>query len=137
MRDTFEFPVMGTNYTGLESMLIEAESQLRNTPVDLIPEPDNSFDPYAIGVWLGTDKIGYVPNRGNSCTQCFSYVLVHDHSCSKCGALYETFTTDGKSGLAWRLINRKVFEQDVVAFISDVKIKNDKLQITVHGYISV
>lgn len=44
----------------------EAFDQLKvGTRLDLVREPDNQFDPYAVAVYLGDLKLGFIPRGEN------------------------------------------------------------------------
>ena len=44
----------------------EAFEQLKvGTRLDLVREPDNQFDPYAVAVYLGDFKLGFIPRGEN------------------------------------------------------------------------
>ena len=44
----------------------EAFDQLKvGTRLDLVREPDNQFDPYAVAVYLGDFKLGFIPRGEN------------------------------------------------------------------------
>lgn len=42
---------------------IHFESNMIGSSVDLVPEPDNIYDPGAISVYLNSQKIGYIPRN--------------------------------------------------------------------------
>lgn len=56
---------MEFNITGIEAAgkkMFETFSKLRPTGfVTLVPEPDNKYDPFCIGVFYGDVRIGYIP----------------------------------------------------------------------------
>lgn len=98
MKDVITFPIVGSKFTdgSPASISLEAGVILR-----LELEPDNVYDPYAVKVYAGDKHIGYVPNKGMSCNQCWSYIAPTDQFCPKCDASYDAFV---RGGLAYRLV---------------------------------
>lgn len=82
-------------------------------------EPDNKYDPNAIKVMAfdGTEHIGYVPNKGLSCSKCWSHVSATDNFCPGCSA---DFSCIVKGGLATRLIMTKSLDNRFVCFAKEV-----------------
>ena len=114
MKDIIDFPVVGGKYTpnfewskkiGIGSLL------------ELVPDPGSEFDSYAIKVIQAGKWIGYVPNRGRSCTHCWSPIYSGDHYCSACGSGYEMITT---GGLALRMHMIRLFDKNYAVTVTDV-----------------
>ena len=116
-RDTFEFPVVGAQYQpgGLDLSYKLKVGEILTLVADGNNPKHN--DPDAIQVQARGEVIGYVPNRGNSCTICFSHVGNIDNFCRHCNATPEYFTNNGKSGMAWRLNRLKVFERGQICTV--------------------
>lgn len=56
--------------------------------VDLVPEPDNPYDPDAIKVMLGEFHLGYVKNSDTICSSCCSVFERHPSgACPACGRM--------------------------------------------------
>ena len=43
------------------------ENLMIGSPVSLVSEPDNPYDPNAVAIYYGTTKLGYVPKYKNDC----------------------------------------------------------------------
>lgn len=56
------FPVAGTSY---RQDALQAADLSPGTPLELIPDPDNEYDPNAVGIWdhTRTHHIGFVPAK--------------------------------------------------------------------------
>lgn len=48
------------------------------TPVDLVVEPDNPYDPEAVAIYYKHKKIGYIPKDKNALISQFLYFGHHD-----------------------------------------------------------
>ena len=103
LADTIEFYVAGIWYSGYEGY---AKTLEVGTPLQLIPEPDNQYDPDAIAVYC-TYKIGYVPNKGYTCANCNGAIALSSSCCPKCNS--EEWI---KGGLATRIKLSKVLDQE-------------------------
>lgn len=56
-------PIAGVNFNrGARAALAELPP---GTPLTLIREADNKFDPLAVALWCGRQKLGYVPKSEN------------------------------------------------------------------------
>lgn len=119
-KDTWDFPVVGTQYTALG--LRGAVNLKVGTPVQLVPEPTNHYDPFALKVMCGNDHVGYVPAKGWSCSQCWKPVQSFDSYCKACGADSQYFV---QGGLSRRLTNLKAIEQEHVCFISAISPEDE------------
>jgi len=62
-RNLFDCHIAGfTYYDGLDVI-----DQLQpGTPVSLVSEPDNPYDPEAVAIYLRETKLGYIPRTKNS-----------------------------------------------------------------------
>jgi hypothetical protein len=97
MKEEIKFPVVGTYYIeGAESYLLGVQEGI---PLELKAEPDNPHDQYAIMVFCDGRHVGYVPNRGVTCTNCWSSVKGGSNLCT-CGHTWDSFV---QGGLAFRL----------------------------------
>lgn len=115
------FPVVGAAYTvrGLAfSLTLE-----HGVPLDLVPEPTNEFDKYAIRVQWDKIHLGYVPNKGFSCKHCFTASDPYQTECLNCGA---PFIDMEKGGLAYRLINCQVLEKPFACVVEKVDRSNER-----------
>lgn len=102
------FPLTGSTFDGRQAVLskvcevYEVTKQLSNYNggLALIPEPDNTYDPFAIKILAATgisggnpcdlQQIGYVPQRW--CPKCGEFMMVRDRgkNLCKCGAFNDT-----------------------------------------------
>jgi len=107
------FPVVGTQY--LDTYANDYAKLLKpGTPVELVPEPDNAYDKYAIMVVVDDIHIGYVPNKGYSCKECACPVDSFGYACKNCGSAYNIV----QGGLAMRIILSNVLE-NYVAYVEE------------------
>lgn len=62
--DSFYSKVVGVTHSNSDGQkrqhIIKAFCK-EGAPLELRPEPQNPVDPEAIGIWIGTDQIGYLP----------------------------------------------------------------------------
>lgn len=112
--DSFEFPVVGIFYRnglpdGWLTTLVEGRL------VNLVPEPDNHVDPYAVKVMIDDLHVGYVPNRGLSCPKCLIPVAHKSDVCFECGS------NSIRGGLAYRLTMREAFPNNYVCFLDRLR----------------
>jgi len=122
---TFKFVVVGTSYIkGAYLQCISAESGI---PLELRSEPDNEYDKDAIGVYLDDMKIGYVPNQGFSCSNCWAPMDPKTYACKECGE-HEHIV---ERGLATRLTNLKVLESKHGCVITEIKEKQKSAPLSV------
>jgi len=126
MKDIINFPVVATKYCNVDLDFIKSIEL--GEYVELIPEPDNKVDSNAIQVFILNHKVGYVPNRGVSCSICWSGVGGKDNFCTKCGANNEHFVP---GGLATRMIMAKIFEKDYSCYVESLDFFNEHMPITV------
>ena len=54
------FSIVGQKHRELDSHLVGI---LPGTPVVLVREPDNKFDPNAVMVWINGKHVGYIPSK--------------------------------------------------------------------------
>jgi hypothetical protein len=54
------YSIVGQKHRGLDSHLVGI---LPGTPVVLVREPDNKFDPNAVMVWIDGKHVGYIPSK--------------------------------------------------------------------------
>lgn len=54
--------IVGTNFTKSDEFIKTVAS---GTPVKLVREPTNKFDPCAVMVWIGDRHVGYLPKKQN------------------------------------------------------------------------
>jgi hypothetical protein len=69
--------------------LAELPISKRPRIVSLVPEPDNAFDPCAIRVLIDHPDLGRVQ---------LGYIKNAETGCSRCGAVYPSYPTEGKCG---------------------------------------
>jgi len=106
-----ETPVLGTGY--IPGALSFCQTLPVGTPVKLVREPDNPYDPFAIAVFVDGRHIGYIPNKGYSCSECWGPVDIRLFVCKKCGSDQVV-----SGGLATRLTNANLIENSE-GFISE------------------
>lgn len=118
MKDVIEFPVVGTTYAreSILKLLQEGDVLL------LDPQTDNPYDKDAIMVKAGDEYIGYVPNKGYSCSNCLSHVGIEDGYCKKCEFPSSYFV---KGGLATRLRLSNALSKAHVCYVKESG-KSDK-----------
>lgn len=106
MKDTFEFPIVGANFVEDSQIgLLEVGSE-----VLLVPDLSNPADEWAVGVYFQKKKVGYVPNRGTSCTECV---------CPASECPYESHEPFHENlGQAWRLQAGSVLSGRYIAYVS-------------------
>lgn len=56
------YSIVGTNHTGKEAFVNGLKT---GTAVVLVREPRNQYDPMAIAVYIGGERVGYIPKRQN------------------------------------------------------------------------
>lgn len=117
MKDIIDFPVVGTNLSDAAALEILKEGDV----LALEPQTDNSYDSDAIMVTAGGRFLGYVPNKGYSCTNCISYVDTSDGYCRKCQYPSEYFI---KGGLATRLRLSNALNKPHVCYVKAVDKEN-------------
>lgn len=100
------FPVTGSTFEGRQAHMIRActmfdlkkELSNYNGGLQLVPEPDNQYDKFAVKVLAATEydsnanltnmqQVGYVPKRW--CPKCGEFMMVRDRGkdmCTNCGA---------------------------------------------------
>lgn len=119
-KDMWDFPVVGTQYTGMG--LRGAVNLKKGTPLTLISEPTNHYDPFAIRVMCGEKLVGYVPAKGWSCSSCWKPVRSFDNSCAHCNSDHSKFV---QGGLSRRLTNLKILEGEYLCYISEIKPEDE------------
>ena len=63
-RHLFDCHIAGfAYYEGLDVI----DRLVPGTPVSLVSEPDNPYDPEAVAIYLEKTKLGYIPKGKNSC----------------------------------------------------------------------
>jgi hypothetical protein len=119
MKDVLEFPVVGTNY--IDGAALTVSLLHEGAPVQLVPEPTNQFDSNAIKVmaFANSEHIGYVPNKGMSCSHCWTPITLKETGCPSCGAGWD-FVVEG--GLATRLLKTKVLEGNYGAYVKAITV---------------
>lgn len=85
------------------------------TPVELRHNPANPVDTDAVEVWIDGQHVGWVPNSGTTCPQCWTYVNQGSWDCPVCGA-----TELIKGGLASRLVRTGAINQRHGAVVKKV-----------------
>lgn len=107
LRHEIEFPVVGTYFTdNFEWCRTKLEV---GVPLQLLTDPTNKFDEYAVGVWVDGRHIGFVPQRGRSCTNCLQAVKLGASTCSNCGSEADLWVS---KGLAYRIVKSGVLERE-------------------------
>ena len=114
MRDIQDFPVVGGRYT---SNFEWSKHILCGSPLDLIAEPDNPVDKYAVKVLHAGRHIGYVPNKGQSCSHCWRHVPAGESSCPYC---YSGFDMLVEGGLARRILGANVLKREHATTVIEV-----------------
>jgi hypothetical protein len=115
MKTVLDFPVVGSNYTTVDlTTLLDGEE------LTLVPEPTNQYDQYAVAVYRNTEKIGYVPNKGRTCTECWSSVPSRSDTCPKC-LDYENVV---EGGLAFRMTSLNIFSKNHLCYIQKIDLSN-------------
>lgn len=118
--DLLECPIVGTNYTNYQKDLTFGSL------CTLAPEPTNLYDANAVAVFdMDEVKIGYLPNRGNSCADCYNPVKKNTNCCSVCGCFDSV-----KGGFAFRHL-RMMRQCDVVCYIIEPKESYDTYWIKI------
>lgn len=121
LADTIEFYVAGIFYSGYEGYAKKLEA---GTPLQLVLEPTNQFDPDAIAVYCDGYRIGYVPNSGYTCANCNAAVKSNSSCCSKCNS--EEWI---KGGLATRIKLSKVLEREYGCCVTKNTQIGDRINI--------
>lgn len=117
MKDIIEFPVVGTRFT--EMGFNSIDKLIVGSVLTLSHDKDNLFDHNAIKVLSGTTAIGFIPNKGYSCTGCWAHVGVNDNMCSTCGACWD-FIVAG--GLATRLLRNQSLTKDYGCYVKEINL---------------
>lgn len=63
-----QYSVVAMNYLGTEALVAALKP---GTPVTLVREPKNAFDPNAVAVWVGGCKVGFIPKSTNKVLAAF------------------------------------------------------------------
>lgn len=100
-RDTLFFPVVGRHWM---SEAVKALDIPEGDPLWLFHDPDSLYSD-AINVMWGSHHVGYVPNRGWSCSSCWTGVPARAKCCPRCG-----LCTLVPGGLATRIFGRKLLD---------------------------
>lgn len=122
MKDIIEFPVVGTAF--LVGAVFTAQLLQEGAILNLIAEPENKFDKNAIKVlaFSNSEHIGYIPNKGMSCSHCWTHISLKDTGCPNCGAGWD-FVIEG--GLATRLIMTQALTKDFACYVKSIN-KEDR-----------
>lgn len=59
-----KYSIVGTNFCGAEAAAL-LKTTTPGTPIDLVREPTNEFDPNAVAVYIGDQKVGYIARKLN------------------------------------------------------------------------
>ena len=108
------FVVVGAKFLQVRPTFVGLEAGSVRT---LKPEPTNPHDSYAVGVYYGGTKLGFVPNRGHLCLDCKATCRSGDLTCNHCGS-----DAIEKGGLAKRLALQLVFEDSHVCKVTLVDL---------------
>jgi hypothetical protein len=108
----FNFIVAGLKYS---TKKLPAEFRI-GTLVELDQDITNPFDEDAISVWVGGEKIGYVPNTGEFCSVCLEKIKKGQWYC-KCGADSEKFI---EGGIASKINASGILQREYAAFVNRV-----------------
>jgi hypothetical protein len=81
--DRIAFPLVGANHIPGALDFIKT-IVAGNEPVQLIPDPENIHDPEAIKVYVYNTFIGYVPNKGYTCSHCGGSYNQDTSRCNDC-----------------------------------------------------
>lgn len=109
-----DFHVVGVKFLPPQSY-VELQSLKEGDFLDLVAQPDNVFDPLAVGVFSNGIQVGFVPNKGYSCPRCYKPVDLKSPACALCGE-----TGVATYGLAGRLTKGKFLEESVKVFVTGV-----------------
>ena len=121
----YTFPVVGTSYR--QGAYEHCARSSTGVPLELKADPTNAFDKYAIEVYLDDVFIGFVPNKGYSCSKCWSHVESNLWACSNCGAPNKEFV---EGGLARRLTERDILNQKFGCYISKLNVLSKSVPVT-------
>lgn len=126
MRTVIEFPVVGSKYFNFDLLGLKEGDTL-----DLVPQPDNEHDPYAVRVLSSGKQVGFVPNKGQTCTACWSGVGSRSEGCSKCGSSWNIVN----GGLAYRLQESGALSKNYSVLI--VNLDRDSINIPITASIII
>jgi hypothetical protein len=114
-RREFDFPVVGTSHIkGAYDLCLDAYEGI---PLDLERDPHNPYDVFAINVLLDGKHIGYVPNKGYSCMNCWSPIDPKFYICRTCGSDGNSFC---KGGLATRLQKLGLLDKEWACVVQEM-----------------
>lgn len=125
-RSKLEFPVVGSNYLPGALALISGSSV--GEILELKPDPDNSYDPLAIKVLYKNTHIGFVPNKGRTCSNCWSAVASTDDYCAACDAGYDSIQ---EGGLAFRIHKQGILKRQYSCVIDTLDLSSKYSQVRV------
>lgn len=112
MKDILSFPIVGTAYCNPSSIQDLEEGMI----LQLVSEPENIYDSDAVKVLYNGIHVGYVPNRGFTCTNCWMYFPSKAAYCS-CGASWDQVIA---GGLATRLTKTKALLRSYACLVATV-----------------
>lgn len=124
IKDILEFPVVGTQFS--EGGVAFARLLKPGEVVELRPEPDNAHDPDAIQVLLNSVSIGYVPNKGFSCSNCWSHMSPAQDHCEKCEAGFDYMV---QGGLATRLNRTNLFKKQYACYVDKIDLHSKTIAV--------
>ncbi len=88
-----------------QALRILEESGIDPVILEVVPEPENPYDPDALGLWtevpsMGRVQLGYVPNARSVCDFCCSTYQRHPGQCRTCKRKDHLRRTDTASKVA-------------------------------------
>lgn len=116
MKNNISFPIVGTKWCSVGESFVQALPI--GTYIELEPDPDNQADKTgcAVKVLADTYHIGFVPNRGYTCSNCWTVVTKNDLFCKECNADCACFIIGGVA----TLLTKGVFnKKDHAAYIKE------------------
>lgn len=123
MRD-IETPVVGAQY--LPGAIDYCRALQAGVPVTLEHDPENKFDNCAVKVIVNDVEIGFLPNKGYSCSVCWAPVDSKQFVCKECSSdLIE------KGGVATRLVRGNRLNSSLAAYITNVNLTSETTPIVI------
>lgn len=129
LNQEFEFPVVGTQY--VEGAYDRCVAVSPGTPLELVQDPQNPYDTDAIEVHLDGVRIGFVPNSGYSCSDCWYPVDPRTYTCVNCGQ--DKFII--KKGLATRIAKLGTFLHNYGCLVE--KVVPSSKSVPIHAKLIV
>ena len=80
------FVVTGTKYANEGVIDRVCGYGLDQPDLTLKKDESNSYDCFAVGVYWQNYRVGYLPAKGRTCSECLSKVSAKDVECAECGS---------------------------------------------------